>query len=173
MFFTRSLRAKTLLYVLMPTALGLLAVATIALYAYERVARDVVQQRDAELARLQAARISEGLHEYTGLLQDFAMERDVQSMDVDRLAVATMKAPEQFKHFDAGVVIFDEEGVAVWATPPIPRRRGTDYPLPPQFDQIRRTHQPALVSAFVILAAVVIGRRAGPEDLSLSGKHTL
>jgi len=32
---------------------------------------------------------------------------------------------------------------------------------------------PALVSAFVILAAVVIGRWAGPEDLSVSGKHTL
>ena len=31
----------------------------------------------------------------------------------------------------------------------------------------------ALVSAFVILAAVVIGRLAGPEALSLSGKHTL
>jgi biopolymer transport protein ExbB/TolQ len=50
MFFTRSLRAKTLLYVLIPTALGLLAVATIALYAYERVAQDVVQQRDSALS---------------------------------------------------------------------------------------------------------------------------
>ena len=60
MFLTRSLRAKTLLYVLIPTVLGLLAVAIIALYAYERVAQDVVQQRDAELARLQAARLSEG-----------------------------------------------------------------------------------------------------------------
>ena len=32
---------------------------------------------------------------------------------------------------------------------------------------------PALVSAFVILTAVVIGRWTGPEDLSLSGKHTI
>jgi hypothetical protein len=31
----------------------------------------------------------------------------------------------------------------------------------------------ALVSAFVILAAVVIGRWAGPENLSLSGKQTM
>ncbi|HUS69267.1 MAG TPA: GAF domain-containing protein [Anaerolineae bacterium] len=148
MFFTRSLRAKTLLYVLIPTALGLLAVATIALYAYERVAQDVVQQRDAELARLQAARLSEGLHEYAELLQDFAMQRDVQSMDVDRLAVATMKAPEQFKHFDAGVIIFNEEGVMVWAIHAIPGRRGTDYPLPSQFDLIRLTRQPALSDVF-------------------------
>ena len=32
---------------------------------------------------------------------------------------------------------------------------------------------PALVSAFVILAAVVIGRWAGPEALPRSGKHTI
>jgi hypothetical protein len=31
----------------------------------------------------------------------------------------------------------------------------------------------ALVSAFVILTAVVIGRWAGPEELSLSGRHTI
>jgi hypothetical protein len=31
----------------------------------------------------------------------------------------------------------------------------------------------ALVSGFVILATVVIGRWAGAEDLSLSGRHTL
>jgi len=148
MLFSRSLRAKTLLYVLIPTALGLLAVAIIALYAYERVAQDVVQERDAELARLQAARLSEGLAEYTVLLEDFATERDVRSMDIDRLAVATTKAPEQFKDFDAGVVIFDEEGVAVWATHAISGRRGTAYPLPSQFDQIRRTGQPSLSDVF-------------------------
>jgi membrane protease YdiL (CAAX protease family) len=31
----------------------------------------------------------------------------------------------------------------------------------------------ALVSALVILTAVVIGRWAGPEDLSVRGKHTI
>jgi GAF domain-containing protein/two-component sensor histidine kinase/HAMP domain-containing protein len=148
MFPTRSLRAKTLLYVLVPTVLGLLAVAIIALYAYERVAQDLVQGRDTELARLQAARLSEGLAEYTALLEDFATERDVRSMDMDRLAVATTKAPDQFKNFDAGVVIFDEEGVAVWATHAISGRRGTTYPLPSQFDQLRRTSQPSLSDVF-------------------------
>jgi GAF domain-containing protein/HAMP domain-containing protein len=148
MFFTRSLRAKTLLYVLIPTALGLLVVAAIALYAYERVARDVVQQRDAELARLQATRLSKKLQEYASLLQDFAGQADIQSMDVDRLALATTRAPEQFEDFDAGVVIFDEQGAALWATHDITRRQGTDYPLPSQFDEIRRTSRPALSDLF-------------------------
>jgi nitrate/nitrite-specific signal transduction histidine kinase len=146
--FIRSLRARTLLYVLIPTALGLLAVAAIALYAYERAAQDVVQQRDAELAKLQAARLSEGLREYAELLEDFAAGRDIQSMDVDRLAAATAKAPQQFKDFDLGVVIFDEHGVAVWATAPIPRRRGTDYPLPSQFDMVRAGLEPNLSDVF-------------------------
>ncbi|HUW95441.1 MAG TPA: GAF domain-containing protein, partial [Anaerolineae bacterium] len=148
MLFRSSLRAKTLLYVLIPTALGLVAVATIALYAYERVAQDVVQQRDAEFARLQAARLSEGLFEYVELLQDYALQRDVQSMDVNRLIEAIAKAPDEFQHFDAGVVIFDAEGVAVWAMPPLPRRRGTDYPLPSQFDEVRLTFQPSLSDIF-------------------------
>jgi GAF domain-containing protein/HAMP domain-containing protein/anti-sigma regulatory factor (Ser/Thr protein kinase) len=148
MLFRSSLRAKTLLYILIPTALGLLAVATIALYAYERVAQDVVQQRDAEFARLQAARLSEGLNEYVELLQDYALQRDVQSMDVNRLIEAIAKAPDEFEHFDAGVVIFDAEGVALWAMPPLPRRRGTDYHLPSQFDQVRLTLQPGLSDIF-------------------------
>ena len=148
MLFRTSLRAKTLLYVFIPTALGLVAVAIISLYAYERVAQDVVQQRDAEFARLQAARLSEGLNEYVELLQDYALQRDVQSMDVNRVIDAIAKAPDEFQHFDAGVVVFDAEGVAVWATPPLPRRRGTNYPLPSQFDQVRLTLQPSLSDLF-------------------------
>ncbi len=181
MLFTRSLRAKTLLYVLIPTVLGLAAVASIALYAYDQVAREVVQQRDAELARLQAARLSEGLLEYAELLQAFAAQRDVQSMNVDRLAGATTRAPEQFQHFDAGVVIFDEEGVAVWSTSPIPRRRGTDYPLPSQFDLIRLTGESALSDVFtdpltgqgIISLAVPVADAAGQFIGVVAGLQTV
>ena len=181
MFLTRSLRARTLLYVLIPTALGLLAVATIALYAYERVAQDVVQQRDAELARLQAARLSEALDEHTGLLQAFAAQRDVQSMNVDRLAVATSKAPPQFKHFDAGVVIFDEDGMTVWSTSPIPSRRGTPYPLRSQFDLVRATHELHLSDVFtdpltgqdIVSLAVPVEDRAGQFLGVVAGLQTV
>ena len=179
--FTRSLRAKTLIYVLIPTVLGLVAVASIALYAYDQVAREVVQQRDAELARLQAARLSEGLLEYTGLLQAFAAQRDVQSMDVDTLAGATMRAPDQLKHFDAGLVIYDEEGVTVWSTSPLPRRRGTAYPLPSQFDFIRLVGEPALSDVFIdpltgrdmISLAVPVADRAGQFIGVVAGLQTV
>ncbi|MDH4207932.1 MAG: GAF domain-containing protein, partial [Anaerolineae bacterium] len=169
MLFTRSLRAKTLLYVIVPAALGLLAVGAIALSAYERIARDLVEQREAELASLQAARLSEGLHQYAGRLQDFARERDVQSMDINRLAVASLQAPEEFKHFEAGVVVFDQQGVAIWITHGIPRRSGSAYPLPSQFDQIRLTRETSLSDIFtdpltgqeLISLAVPIEDRAG------------
>jgi GAF domain-containing protein/HAMP domain-containing protein len=181
MFFTRSLRARTLLYVLIPTALGLLAVATIGLYAYERVARDLVQQRDAELANLQAARLSEGLTDYTDLLQDFAAQRDVRSMDIDLLAVATSKAPPQFKDFDAGVVIFDEEGEAVWSTSPIPSRRGTPYPLPSQFELMRLIHESDLSDVFtdpltgqdIVSLAVPVPDQAGQFLGVVAGLQTV
>ena len=142
MSFMRSLRAKTLLYVLIPTVLGLVAVASIALYAYDQVAREVVQQRDADLATLSATRLADGLREYSTLLQDFALEQEVQSMEVRHLVMAQHKAPEQFEFFDAGVVIYDAGGLALWPLPADPRRRGTDYPLPSQFREIGETLQP-------------------------------
>ena len=46
--FAKSLRAKILLSALIPGTLVLVVVAVIVLYAYERVARDVVEQRDTE-----------------------------------------------------------------------------------------------------------------------------
>ncbi len=57
MLFMISLRAKSLFSALISMALVLVGVAMIALIAYERVARDVVQQRDTELARVSAARL--------------------------------------------------------------------------------------------------------------------
>ena len=75
MSLRRSLRAKTLVAVLLPTALALVAVAVIALYAYEQAARDVVQQRDTELVRLSAARVSAGLSEYTKILESLAADK--------------------------------------------------------------------------------------------------
>ena len=148
MLFTRSLRAKTLLYVLTPTIFGLAAVASMALYAYDQVAREVVQQRDADLATLSATRLADGLREYSTLLQDFALEQEVQSMEVRHLVMAQNKAPEQFEFFDAGVVIYDAGGVALWPLPPDLRRRGTDYPLPSEFGEISETLQPALSDIF-------------------------
>jgi len=181
MLFMRSLRAKTLLSVLVPSALGLVAVAVIALYAYEWAARDVVQRRDTELARISAARLSEGLSQYAQMLEVVAAEKDVQSMDILRLVSALREAPSQLDVFDAGVVVYDREGVAVWLRPLHPRRRGTDFPIPSQFDEVRETLRPVFSDVFkddisgedVILVAVPIVDDNGESLGVVAGMATI
>ena len=148
MFPIKGLRAKTVLSALIPATLVLVVVGTIALYAYERVARDVVQQRDTELARVSAARLSEGLARYSRILQSAAAEGDVQSMQVSRLSSALEKAQNQLYVFDAGVVVYNSEGTAIWAQPFAAERRGTDFPLTSEFDKVRRTLRPAFSNVF-------------------------
>ena len=102
MWLLHNLRAKVLVSVLVPSTLVLLAVAVIALYAYERVAKDVVQQRDTELARVSAARLYDGLTRFTALLQQAASEPDVQSMNLARVSWGLEKADGRLVAFDAG-----------------------------------------------------------------------
>jgi signal transduction histidine kinase len=147
-FSIKGLRAKTVLCALIPIALVLVVVAIVALYAYERVARDIVQQRDTELARVSAARLSEALSRYSRVLQSIAAEDDVQSMEPARLSSALEKAQNQLYVFDAGVVVYSSEGVALWSQPFADERRGTDFPVPSEFDKVRRTLRPAFSNVF-------------------------
>jgi len=173
----RSLRTKAVLWTLIPTALVLVIVAIITLYAYERVARDVVQQRDTELARISAARLSEGLRQYSQILQSIAAEEDVQSMEPARLSSALEKAQNQLYVFDAGVVIYNSKGVAVCSERLSAERQGAIFPVPSEFDKVRRTLRPALSDVFqdttsgkdVILVGVPIVGSGGEFKGVLAG----
>ena len=70
---------------LVPTVLVLVVVAVIGFYVYERLTRDIVEQRDTELAMITAARLSEGLTPHSQILQNLAVDDDVQSMEPARL----------------------------------------------------------------------------------------
>jgi PAS domain S-box-containing protein len=176
-FSIKSLRAKTVLSALIPTALVLVVVAIIALFAYERAARDVVQQRDTELARISAARLTEGLSWYSQALQSIAAGDDVQSLEPARLSSALEKAQNRLYVFDAGVVVYNSEGVALWSYPFADKRRGTDFPITSEFDRVRRMLRPAFSNVFkdavsgeeVILVAVPIIGRGGEFRGVLAG----
>ena len=84
MSFLRNLQVKVLLSALIPGTLILIVVALIALYAYGATVRDLVEQRDAELARLTADRLRDGLDQQIRRLQAVADSADVQSMDTNR-----------------------------------------------------------------------------------------
>ncbi len=181
MFLVKSVRAKTLFSALVPMALVLVAVAIIALYAYERVARDVVQRRDTELARISAGRLSEGLRRYSQVLQSIAVEDDVQSMKPARLSSALENAQHQLYVFDAGVVVYDRKGVALWSQPLAAERQGTDFPSPSGFAEMRRTLRPAFSDIFkdeisgedVILVGVPIVGQGGELKGVLAGVCTI
>ena len=148
MAFIKSLRAKVLLSALIPTVLVLVAVAVIALYAYEREARDVILQRDTELAKISAARLSEGLAQHSRILQTTATDEDVQSLEPARMRQALERVQSRLFVFDAGVVIYNDEGVAVWSDPFSFERRGKGIPVPSAFDQVRRAERPHFSDVF-------------------------
>ncbi len=151
MFFFKSLRAKTVATALIPTAVVLVAVAIIALYAYGQVSRDaerVVQGRDSELASITAARLSEALSQHSRVLQSTADDDDVESLEPARLSAALERAQSQLRAFDAGVVVYDSEGVAVWPPPLAAEPQGADFPLPSAFETVQRTLRPAFSNVF-------------------------
>ena len=141
MFLTRSLRAKVILAALIPSSLALLAVAIVAFIVYDRVARDVVQQRDTELARVSAERLSEGLSQHTSNLQRTAAEEDIRSLEPSRLSRALETAMDQLFVFDVGFVVYDHQGVALASEPDDPELRQAGVLVPSEFDRVRKTRQ--------------------------------
>ena len=148
MFFTKSLRVKTLLSALIPITLVLVAAAVIGLYSYDRVARDVVKQRDTELARISAARLSENLSRHSLSLQNLAAADDVRSLDPARLSSALKKAQSLLNIFDGGLVVYNSEGKALWSQPVDAESLGADIPARSELDKVRRTLRPAFSNIF-------------------------
>ncbi|KKN22251.1 hypothetical protein LCGC14_0917240, partial [marine sediment metagenome] len=170
---------------LIPMALVLVAAAIIVLYAYERVAQDVVKQRDTELARISAARLSESLSRYSEVLRSAAAQEDIQSLEPNRLRSGLEKAQIRLYGklfvFDRGVVIYNSEGVALWSQPFTAERQGRDFPITSKFDEMRKTLRPAFSDIFkdavtgedVILVGVPILKSDGEFKGVLAGMITL
>ena len=179
--FTKSLRAKVLVSALIPITLALAVVAIVALFAYERVARDVVLQRDAELGNVSVARLAEGLSRLSLLLQTIANDDDVQSLEAARMKRALEREQKQLFVFNAGVVLYNDQGMAVWSDPFAFRRRGMRFPVPSEFDKVLTTLMPSFSNVFrddisgeeVVLLTVPIVAR-GPEFKgAVAGMSTL
>jgi len=140
--FIKSIRTKALLSVLIPMLVVLFAVAVITLYTYESEAQEIVKHRDTELARMSAARISDGLSQYSQILQQIALEDDIQSMEPARLSSALEKAQSRLYVFDAGVVVYDSDGVALLSQSFVEERQGTIFPTSSEFTKVRETLRP-------------------------------
>ncbi len=181
MLFTKSLRAKVLLSALIPGAIVLVAVAVIAVFGYQRTARQDIEQRDTELAKITAARLSEGLTVHRRILQNIAAQEDVHSMEPTRLGSALEEVQNQLFVFDGGVVIYDNEGTAVWSDPFSFERRQEDFPVPSELEEVLSTRRPRFSDVFrdihtdedAVLLAVPIVASGGELKGVLAGMSTL
>ena len=181
MFPFKSLRAKAILWIIVPTGLILTAVAFIVLFEYERVSREVVEERDTELARVSAARLAEGFVQYSRILQDFAARANVRSLIPARLDAAVQVAENPLSVFDAGVVVFDSQGTSLWSGPASAGGAGANISAPHEFDQVRTTLRPAFSNVFrdsvsgddVILLGVPIVASGNEFKGMLAGLFTI
>ncbi|MFC2014288.1 HAMP domain-containing protein [Chloroflexota bacterium] len=181
MFSIKSVRTKTSIWALIPTTIVIVVAGIIALYAYEEVARNVVQERDTELARISACRLSDGLSRFSQVLKTTVAKGDVQSMELASLNSALEKDEDQLYVFDAGIVVYDSKGIALWSQPFVAERQGTDCPVPSEFDKVCSTRQPAFSNVFedeisgqhvILIGVPVIG--SGDEFKGmLAGMSTL
>ena len=177
----KSLRLKLLLAALVPGTLVLAVVAMIALFAYEREARSVLLQRDTELAKISAARLSEGLDRHRGILVDLAREPEVLAMDVAALKTAFERAQDNLLLFDGGVVVYDTDGMAVWSDLFSFERRNRAFPAPSEFEKVRQSNgshlsdvfKDPLSSEFAILMGVPIVASGGEFMGVVAGISTL
>lgn len=138
----RSLLVKIIAWSFVPTAIILAAVALVGFFAYQRVAEDLVIERNRELVRRIASQLAIGLEEYPDDLAAVARTADISSNLLSTQRAALSQARSQLAAFDAGVVLLDNHGVVVAAEPPRPEVLGRDWSNRAYFVQMVRSPGP-------------------------------
>jgi nitrate/nitrite-specific signal transduction histidine kinase len=131
-----SMRKKIIAWSFFPTVIILVAVALVNFYSYQRVTEDLVVQRNRELGRLLASRLSAELSDFT-----LQLERYTGSIQTgDRITSLPPMAPEEINRlsstFDGGLVVLDWKGTIVSAFPTGSRQVGSSWPDPHLLDQL-------------------------------------
>jgi signal transduction histidine kinase len=129
----RGLRTKIIFWSFVPTAIILVAVALVSLYAYQRVTENLVIERDRDLTRLSASLLAAELKTYTDPLSD-------RFLSV----------------FDSGIVVFDASGKILAAEPEQIEGWGPDWSKRIPFRPMTRSEKP-------VFSDVVVGGRPGEE----------
>jgi signal transduction histidine kinase len=148
-----SLRNKIITWSFVPTAIILVAVALVSLYAYQRVTENLVIERDRELTRLSAEMLAAELAAYTNPLAD------------QYLAI-----------FD-GVLIFDANGTILTAEPMQYEEQRDSWLRNISFQKMLHSGQPVFSNIVtdksngeeVIVAVMPINVREGAPRGGLAG----
>jgi signal transduction histidine kinase len=177
----RSLRVKTVLLALIPILLVMAIFTGIAYLSIQKTAQEVIEQRDTELARISAARLSENLKHYVSILQQIAASEEGQSMVPERLEQAIAPAKSWLHLFDGGLVVYDREGRALWSHPRMLHQLGTSFPAVRKFEELKRTFRPVFSDVFsnaavgedVVLIGVPLVTAGGDFQGALIGMCTV
>jgi len=137
-----SLRTRVLAWSFVPTAVILLAVATVILAAYQQVTEDLVVDRNRELTRLTAGQILTELSGYVDLLEGLASSRELKQGAIDRKGDFLLEASNQLVVFDRGVELLDNHGRVVAVVPAQPQLIGEDRSGLSFFREVLRTIAP-------------------------------
>ena len=174
----RSLRAKIIIWSLIPTVIILAAVALVSIYAYQRGAEDLVIQRNQELARLHAGQVAAEMSGYVNTLTAVARVSDMYEGRPAMQQMALLQASNRLVVFDAGVIVLNNYGVVVATQPDRPDALGADWSMHPYFRQMVRTPAPVFSDITpdgaggqqVIVVAVPISGARG-EFVGRAGSH--
>ncbi len=121
------LRAKIIVWSFVPTAIILLAVASVTVLAFQRVTEQLVLQRDKEVTFVSASQLASKLGEYEDLLTTVGRTADIYGDDPAAQQDALMRAGNRLAAFDGGVLLLDAFGKVVAAQPERPQVVGQDW----------------------------------------------
>ncbi len=139
----RSLRGKVLLATLIPGGLALALGLIVAVQGYENVARELVQQRTAELAEMTSAWLGEYVESTGQTLQRVAAQDAVRSLDPDRLDAALAEERSLAYLFNGGLAVYDIQGSLIWGRSLSAFRQApSQLHLTALADQVRRSRRP-------------------------------
>lgn len=136
------LRRKIILWAFVPTAIILMAVASVNYIAYRRVAETLILERDEEVTRLAAGQIATSLTEYADLLVSEEHNALLGQGDIIYQQAALNSARNRLAIFDGGLVLLNGVGEVVATEPERLDIMGKDWSQQPYFRQVLRTARP-------------------------------
>jgi nitrate/nitrite-specific signal transduction histidine kinase len=147
-----SLRRKIIAWSFIPALLILASVALVNFRAYSQVTQDLVIQRNRELVRLLASRLSDEVEEYLNLLDRLARTLGVNGQDPAAQQEILNQSQGLLSFFDGGVLVLDNLGQVRAAIPQDSRFRGLDLQNSALYMQdLLRAHEQAVVTDALIL----------------------
>jgi len=165
-----SLRAKIIAWSFVPTAIILVAVAVVILFAYQAVTQDLAIERNRELTRLSASELATELTEFTNLLTSLARSADIYQGNPIAQRDALKDARYRLTVFDAGGLILNAFGTVVATEPERPELLGQRWSDRTFYRQI--AHHQTLHSESPAFSNIVADGPDGTEVIVIAAPIT-